>query len=305
VQQDDLFASGSAALPADDGFPRRLPHIVIVIDEMADLMSTVGKEIEASISRLAAVSRAAGIHMILATQRPSVDVLTGTIKANIPGRVAFQVAQRNDSRIILDAQGAESLIGKGDMIFLDAKLGQMRVQGAWVNDDEIARVVTFVKEHSRPAFDDAFLSKLGKVRELGADDHEEDEDDADGGPTGAERSGEGEGVSEEDGDEVMVREAMRVIRDTRRASTSTLQRRLRIGFTRAGRIMDLLEERGIIGPPQGVAPRDILVDLDAGYVHTDGSSESPIKTEETDEGALETNADEPPDGSKDAGSGQK
>jgi S-DNA-T family DNA segregation ATPase FtsK/SpoIIIE len=181
----------------------------------------------------------------------------------------------------------------------------MRVQGAWVNDDEIARVVTFVKEHSRPAFDDAFLSKLGKVRELGADDHEEDEDDADGGPTGAERSGEGEGVSEEDGDEVMVREAMRVIRDTRRASTSTLQRRLRIGFTRAGRIMDLLEERGIIGPPQGVAPRDILVDLDAGYVHTDGSSESPIKTEETDEGALETNADEPPDGSKDAGSGQK
>jgi S-DNA-T family DNA segregation ATPase FtsK/SpoIIIE len=305
VQQDDLFASGSAALPADDGFPRRLPHIVIVIDEMADLMSTVGKEIEASISRLAAVSRAAGIHMILATQRPSVDVLTGTIKANIPGRVAFQVAQRNDSRIILDAQGAESLIGKGDMIFLDAKLGQMRVQGAWVNDDEIARVVTFVKEHSHPAFDDSFLSKLGKVRELGADDHEEDEDDADGGPTGAERSGEGEGVAEEDGDEVMVREAMRVIRDTRRASTSTLQRRLRIGFTRAGRIMDLLEERGIIGPPQGVAPRDILVDLDAGYVHTDGSSESPIKTEETDEGALEPNADEPPDGSKDAGSGQK
>jgi S-DNA-T family DNA segregation ATPase FtsK/SpoIIIE len=305
VQQDDLFASGSAALPADDGFPRRLPHIVIVIDEMADLMSTVGKEIEASISRLAAVSRAAGIHMILATQRPSVDVLTGTIKANIPGRVAFQVAQRNDSRIILDAQGAESLIGKGDMIFLDAKLGQMRVQGAWVNDDEIARVVTFVKEHSRPAFDDAFLSKLGKVRELGADDRDEDEDEVDGVHADAERSGEGEGVSEEDGDEVMVREAMRVIRDTRRASTSTLQRRLRIGFTRAGRIMDLLEERGIIGPPQGVAPRDILVDLDAGYVHTDGSSESSIKTEETDEGALEPNADEPPDGSKDAGSGQK
>jgi DNA segregation ATPase FtsK/SpoIIIE, S-DNA-T family len=305
VQQDDLFASGSAALPADDGFPRRLPHIVIVIDEMADLMSTVGKEIEASISRLAAVSRAAGIHMILATQRPSVDVLTGTIKANIPGRVAFQVAQRNDSRIILDAQGAESLIGKGDMIFLDAKLGQMRVQGAWVNDDEIARVVTFVKEHSRPAFDDAFLSKLGKVRELGADDRDEDEDEVDGVHADAERSGEGEGAAEEDGDEEMVREAMRVIRDTRRASTSTLQRRLRIGFTRAGRIMDLLEERGIIGPPQGVAPRDILVDLDAGYVHTDGSSESPIKTEETDEGALETNADEPPDGSKDAGSGQK
>jgi len=305
VQQDDLFAPGSAAIPVDDGFPRRLPHIVIVIDEMADLMSSVGKEIEASISRLAAVSRAAGIHMILATQRPSVDVLTGTIKANIPGRVAFQVAQRNDSRIILDAQGAESLIGRGDMIFLDAKLGQVRVQGAWVGDDEIARVVTFVKEHSQPAFDDAFLSKLGKVRELGADDHEEDEDGGDGGHAGAERTGEGEGAAEEGGDEEMVREAIRVIRESRRASTSTLQRRLRIGFTRAGRIMDLLEERGIIGPPQGVAPRDILVDLDAVYVHTDGLSESSVQAEETDEGALGTDADEPPDGSKDAGSGQK
>jgi S-DNA-T family DNA segregation ATPase FtsK/SpoIIIE len=278
---------------------------VIVIDEMADLMSSVGKEIEASISRLAAVSRAAGIHMILATQRPSVDVLTGTIKANIPGRVAFQVAQRNDSRIILDAQGAESLIGRGDMIFLDAKLGQVRAQGAWVGDDEIARVVTFVKEHSQPAFDDVFLSKLGKVRELGADDHEEDEDGGDGGPAGAERTGDGEKAAEEDGDEEMVREAIRVIRESRRASTSTLQRRLRIGFTRAGRIMDLLEERGIIGPPQGVAPRDILVDLDAIYVHTDGSSESSVQAEETDEGALGMDADEPPDGSKDAGSGQK
>ncbi len=305
VQQDDLFASGSAAVPADDGFPRKLPHIVIVIDEMADLMSTVGKEIEASISRLAAVSRAAGIHMILATQRPSVDVLTGTIKANIPGRVAFQVAQRNDSRIILDAQGAESLIGKGDMIFLDAKLGQVRVQGAWVGDDEIARVVTFVKEHSRPAFDDAFLSKLGKVRELGADDREEDEEEADGAHEDAERGGGGEGAVEEDGDEEMVQEAMRVIRDTRRASTSTLQRRLRIGFTRAGRIMDLLEERGIIGPPQGVAPRDILVDLDAGYVHTDGPPDSSIQAGETDEGAAGGDAGAPPDGSKNAGSGQK
>jgi S-DNA-T family DNA segregation ATPase FtsK/SpoIIIE len=302
VQQDDLFAPGSADVPVDDGFPRRLPHIVIVIDEMADLMSTVGKEIEASISRLAAVSRAAGIHMILATQRPSVDVLTGTIKANIPGRVAFQVAQRNDSRIILDAQGAESLIGKGDMIFLDAKLGQVRVQGAWVGDDEIARVVTFVKEHSRPAFDDAFLAKLGKVRELGADDREEDEDEGDGAPTGIDRGGEGEAAAEEDGDEEMVREAIRVIRDTRRASTSTLQRRLRIGFTRAGRIMDLLEERGIIGPPQGVAPRDILVDLDAGYVHTDGASESSLQADETDAGAGEPDADESSDGSENAGS---
>jgi len=301
VQQDDLFAPGPDTEPVDDGFPRKLPHIVIVIDEMADLMTTVGKEVEASISRLAAVSRAAGIHMILATQRPSVDVLTGTIKANIPGRVAFQVAQRNDSRIILDAQGAESLIGRGDMIFLDSKLGQVRVQGAWVGDDEIARVVTFVKEHSRAAFDDTFLTKLEKVRELGADDVDAD-DAGHEGTTDAAR-GEGEGAAEEDGDEVMVREAMRVIRDTRRASTSTLQRRLRIGFTRAGRIMDLLEARGIIGPPQGVAPRDILVDLDAGYAHTDGSSEASANLEESVGGVFESDAQEPSDGSEDTAGG--
>jgi len=272
VQQNDLFEAAGGPGTAGDGFPRKLPYIVIVIDEMADLMSIVGKEIEASVSRLAAVSRAAGIHMILATQRPTVDVITGTIKANIPGRVSFQVAQKNDSRTILDAQGAESLIGKGDMIFLDAKLGQLRAQGAWIGDDEIARVVTFIKEHSRPAFDGTFLTKLEKVREVGAEDEEAEESEA--APADEGSGAAGEGGEEEGSDEAIVREAIRVIRETRRASTSTLQRRLRIGFTRAGRVMDILEERGIIGPPQGAAPREILVDFASEYADTDTNSES-------------------------------
>ncbi len=293
IQQDDLFAANGAPALAEDGYPRKLPYIVIVIDEMADLMCAVGKEIEASVSRLAAVSRAAGIHMILATQRPSVDVITGTIKANIPGRVAFQVAQKNDSRIILDAQGAESLIGKGDMIFLDAKFGQLRAQGAWVGDDEIARVVTFVKEHSRPAFDDTFLSKLEKVRELGAEDEEEDAP----AESGSERSG--EAPAEEGADDEIVREAIRIIRETRRASTSTLQRRLRIGFTRAGRVMDILEERGIIGPPQGASPREILVDLDAEYADTNRSVESSVTMGDNAEGVSADESGDIPDESGD------
>ncbi|NLL82995.1 MAG: DNA translocase FtsK [Lentisphaerae bacterium] len=266
-RQEDLFeqTADEGVAPGEDlaadGFPKKIPYIVIVIDEMSDLMMAVGKEIEASISRLAAVSRAAGIHMILATQRPSVDVITGTIKANIPGRVAFQVAQKNDSRIILDAQGAESLIGKGDMIFLDAKLGQMRAQGAWVGDDEITRVVSYIRENSRPIFDDSFKAKLDKVRELSHDIDEED--DSDSIPaSGADVMAGGEAA---DSDEMLVRAAICLIRETRRASTSTLQRRLRIGFTRAGRIMDILEERGIIGPSQGAQARDILVDLNSEF----------------------------------------
>lgn len=290
TQQDDLFDTTPNEETAGDGFPQKLPYIVIVIDEMADLMMAVGKEIEASVSRLAAVSRAAGIHMILATQRPSVDVITGTIKANIPGRVAFQVAQKNDSRIILDAQGAESLIGKGDMIFLDAKLGQLRVQGAWVSDDEIARVVNFIKEHSRPSFDDTFLTKIEKVRELGAEDgDDESSSTASGEASGSPASGDG-------GDEELVREAIRVISETRRASTSTLQRRLRIGFTRAGRIMDMLEDRGIIGPPQGATPREILVDLQAEYADNGERVESSDDEDAVDDdGGSESEAGGQPD----------
>lgn len=287
IEQSDFFETVDGIETAGDGFPKKLPYIVIVIDEMSDLMAAVGKEIEASVSRLAAVSRAAGIHMILATQRPSVDVITGTIKANIPGRVAFQVAQKNDSRIILDAQGAESLIGRGDMIFVDAKLGQLRAQGAWVGDDEISRVVTFIKEHSRPTFDDTFLAKLERVRELNAEDDEPDAEDSqpDTGTGGSDRGDEG-------GDEALVREAIRVIRETRRASTSTLQRRLRIGFTRAGRIMDMLEERGVIGPPQGATPREILVDLAAEYTDTGENSVSSNDLDDTGDGQESADVDE-------------
>jgi S-DNA-T family DNA segregation ATPase FtsK/SpoIIIE len=228
--------------------------VVIVIDELADLMMVVGKKIEELIARLAQKARAAGIHLILATQRPSVDVITGTIKSNIPGRIAFKVSQANDSRTILDNPGAEELIGKGDLLFLKEGSQLMRAQGAWVDDDEIARVVAFVKEHCRPCYDQALIGRLDKIKESDPDAamHEEE--------AGAE---EGEGEEAEGGDDdVLLPKALEVIRLTRRASTTMLQRRLRIGYTRAARLMDLLEERGIVGPQVGSGTREILVDLD-------------------------------------------
>jgi S-DNA-T family DNA segregation ATPase FtsK/SpoIIIE len=244
---DGVAAAGDAALPA------RLPYIVIVIDEVADLMITVGQEIEQSITRLAQLSRAVGIHMILATQRPSVNVITGTIKANFPGRIAFQVAQKTDSRTILDQQGAETLIGRGDMLFLNPKNGRLiRAQGALVNDGEITRITDFIRNQVGPAFDLALTTKLDKVQESAADDEAEG-----GGATAA--AGDGDDAADED----LIQQSIQVIRDTRRASTSSLQRRLRIGYTRAARVMDILEERGIVGPTRGAEPREILIDLDA------------------------------------------
>ena len=243
-------AGGDAALPA------KLPYIVIVIDEVADLMITVGQEIEQSITRLAQLSRAVGIHMILATQRPSVNVITGTIKANFPGRIAFQVAQKTDSRTILDQQGAETLIGRGDMLVQNPKNGRLiRSQGALVNDGEIIRLTDFIREQGGPAFDMALSTKLEKVQESAAD-----EDGETGGSAG---SGAGSGEGDDSADEELIQQSIQVIRDTRRASTSSLQRRLRIGYTRAARVMDILEERGIVGPPRGADPREILIDLDA------------------------------------------
>ena len=254
-------AGGEAALPA------KLPYIVVVIDEVADLMITVGQEIEQSITRLAQLSRAVGIHMILATQRPSVNVITGTIKANFPGRIAFQVAQKTDSRTILDQQGAESLIGRGDMLFLNPKNGRLiRSQGALVNDGEIVRLADFIRGQVGPAFDMALSTKLEKVQESSADDEE-----SASGATGAAAAGEGDDSADED----LIQQSIQVIRDTRRASTSSLQRRLRIGYTRAARVMDILEERGIVGPPRGADPREILIDLDAEMPNNDAADEAP------------------------------
>ena len=258
VQQEELFGEAAPAAPVaagSDDIPARLPYIVIVVDEVADIMAAVGKEVEPAIARLTSLSRAVGIHLILATQRPSVDVITGTIKSNIPGRIAFKVSQANDSRTILDNPGAEELIGKGDMLFLKEGSQLMRAQGAWVGDDEIARVVAFVKEHCRPCYDQALIGRLDKIKESDPDAAMNDEEDA------AEEGGE-DGEAEVCDDDVLLPKALEVIRITRRASTTMLQRRLRIGYTRAARLMDLMEERGIVGPQVNSGTREILIDLD-------------------------------------------
>jgi S-DNA-T family DNA segregation ATPase FtsK/SpoIIIE len=238
AKQEELFGGAGEGGSSKAAMPDRLPYIVIIIDELADLMLAAQADIENSIARLAQLSRAVGIHMIIATQRPSVNVITGTIKANFPGRVAFQTAQKNDSRIILDAPGADKLLGRGDMLYLppgSSKL--MRAQGAMTTDDEIRKIVAFIKEQGPPAFVTEIQEKIEKSAAPGAMDTG-DEDDA------------------------LLSQAVEIIRETRRASTSSLQRRLRIGYTRAARVMDILEERGLIGPPRGSEPREILIDLD-------------------------------------------
>jgi len=257
AKQEELFDENSPILPvaaAAEDIPAKLPYIVIVVDEVADIMAAVGKEVEPAIARLTSLSRAVGIHLILATQRPSVDVITGTIKSNIPGRIAFKVSQANDSRTILDNPGAEELIGKGDLLFLKEGSQLMRAQGAWVGDDEIARVVAFVKEHCRPCYDQALIGRLDKIKESDPDAAMSEDEDA--------PESEGDVVAEADDDDSQLPNALEVIRLTRRASTTMLQRRLRIGYTRAARLMDLLEERGVVGPQVGSGTREILVDLD-------------------------------------------
>jgi len=239
-KQEELFGEeelvDSAKKKAE--IPEKLPYIVIVIDELADLMAVAQAEIEAGIARLAAKSRAAGIHMILATQRPDVKVITGTIKANFPVRIAFKVSQKVDSRTILDRMGADALLGKGDMLVLPPGSDKLiRSQGAFTSDGEIDRVTNFCKDQCKPEFITEIHEKIEKPStDLPEMDSGEDDD--------------------------IVEQAMEVIRQTKRASTSSLQRRLRIGYTRAARVMDLLEERGVIGPPEGPGPREILMDLD-------------------------------------------
>lgn len=266
--QGDFF-SGDTQEGAVESFPEKLPYIVIVVDEVADIMATVGKEVEPAIARLTSLSRAVGIHLILATQRPSVDVITGTIKANIPGRIAFKVSQANDSRTILDCPGAEELIGRGDMLFLKEGSQLQRAQGAWVDDSEIARVVAFVKEHCNPCYDQTLMGKMDRIKELDPNEALDaglDESTApSGGAAGGGGGGEVAGAVDEDSDEAMADKALDVIRMTRRASTTMLQRRMRIGYTRAARLMDILESRGIVAPQgsTGAGAREILIDLDA------------------------------------------
>jgi DNA segregation ATPase FtsK/SpoIIIE, S-DNA-T family len=222
--------------------PKTLPYIVCIIDELADLMMVAPAEIETGIARLAQLARAAGIHLILATQRPSVNVITGVIKANLPSRIAFKVASKVDSRTILDGMGADQLIGRGDMLFLPPGSARLlRSQGAFVSDDEITGIVEFLKTNGPPQFAEDVQ------RQIDADDEEDGGDGFAGG---------------EDEDD-MFQDALDVLRSTKRASTSMLQRRLRIGYNRAARIMEIMEQRGIVGPENGSSPREILVDLDS------------------------------------------
>jgi DNA segregation ATPase FtsK/SpoIIIE, S-DNA-T family len=242
-REDDSAAETAAAtirVPREGELiiPDKLPYIVLIIDELADLMQTAPADVENSIARMAAIARAAGIHLILATQTPRADVITGVIKANIPSRIAFQVASKIDSRVILDENGADRLLGQGDMLYLPPSTSRLiRAQGVLVTDDEIRELVDFVSKQAAPGFDSAMQEKLQS------------------GTVPAEE------VSEED--EELVEKCLEIIRQEKKASTSLLQRRLRLGYTRAARIVDILEQRGILGPGEGAKPREILVDLDA------------------------------------------
>lgn len=259
-KQASLFGEGEEA----PRLPDRLPYIVIIVDELADLMMTAQAEIENYIARIAQLARAVGIHMILATQRPSVDVITGTIKANFPARIAFQVAQKNDSRTILDANGADKLLGRGDMLFLPPGASKLiRAQGAMTSDEDIHHIVDFIKKQCPVAEEESPETVPGAVAprkpEAAPRPPAEMPVPGGGGASFDEMLAKG---GEDAADDQLIEMAVQIIRETRRASTSSLQRRLRIGYTRAARIMDELENRGIVGPARGSDPREILVDMD-------------------------------------------
>jgi S-DNA-T family DNA segregation ATPase FtsK/SpoIIIE len=266
-KQQVLFGTAPDMAP---NIPDRMNYIVIIIDELADLMLTAQAEIESYIARLAQMSRAVGIHMIIATQRPSVNVITGTIKANFPARIAFQVAQMNDSRTILDAKGAEKLLGRGDMLFMPPGASKLiRAQGAMTTDDDIRRIVDFIKKQCPPPMEEPAPVPARKpqgsvdtapVPGAAAAAAEDDAVPAKAGPSFDDMLVKPAGS--DDADDELIEMAVQIIRETHRASTSSLQRRLRIGYTRAARVMDVLEERGIVGPARGSDPREILIDLD-------------------------------------------
>ncbi|MCX5715563.1 MAG: DNA translocase FtsK [Candidatus Omnitrophica bacterium] len=229
--------------------PVKLPYIVVIIDELADLMAIAQREIENAIQRLAQLSRAVGIHIILATQRPSVDVITGVIKANFPARISFKVASKVDSRTVLDMNGADKLLGKGDMLFVQPGAAKpVRAQGSLVTDSEIERVVKFIKEQRPAQYDEQILAQ--QQRTMTMKKFEKDE---------------------------IYDEAVRVILETRQASVSMLQRRLGLGYTRAARIIDMMEEEGIVGPYQGSKPRGILVEGPVGKAGKKPQAQEPAE----------------------------
>lgn len=216
----------------------KLPRILVVVDELADLMMAAGKEVEAAICRIAQMARAVGIHLIIATQRPSVDVITGLIKANIPARISFAVSSQIDSRTILDGMGAEDLLGKGDMLYLPSGMSKpMRIQGIFISTEEIERVTNRIKLTIKPDYDETITSNATARQKLsGVPDSHAGMDDDD-----------------------LYEEAFKLVMETRKASASLLQRRLKVGYARAARLLDILEENGVIGPADGAKPRKILV----------------------------------------------
>ncbi|RLB32381.1 MAG: DNA translocase FtsK, partial [Deltaproteobacteria bacterium] len=221
-------------LPASEGQderPRSLPYIILVIDELADLMMTSSREVEEAITRLAQMARAAGIHLIIATQRPSVDVLTGIIKANFPARISFQVSSKVDSRTILDTVGAENLLGEGDMLFLPPGVGRlMRIHGAFISEEEVKRVTEFLRSQMKPEYDSSILKEVSKQEEDEEDEFELDE---------------------------KYERAVDLVLQTGQASISMIQRKLRVGYNRAARMIEAMERQGIVGPSDGVRPREV------------------------------------------------
>ena len=257
----DLESYNKQAQASTDDDLEPMPQIVVVIDELADLMLVAAKEVEESICRIAQMGRASGIHLVIATQRPSADVITGLMKANIPSRIAFAVASAMESRIILDTAGAEKLVGKGDMLY--APLGQgkpKRVQGCFITDGEVQDIVTFIKSSSEAEYSDTVMAEIDKKA-------------AESGKSGSGSSGSSAAAETDssDGDE-MLPAAVDVIMETGQASVSMLQRRLKLGYARAARIMDEMEERGIVGPFEGSKPRQLLLSREQWQAMKDGTA---------------------------------
>jgi len=237
--EDETSTDAQASMPPatkdELQIPEKMPYIVVIIDELADLMQTAPADVENAIARITQMARAAGIHLIVATQTPRADVITGVIKANIPSRIAFQVASKIDSRVILDENGADRLLGQGDMLYLPPSASRLiRAQGVLVTDHEMHQLIKFICDQAEPHFDQELLAKLQESP-----------------------AGEDDGASV---DEDLVQKCIEIMRQERKASTSLFQRRLRLGYTRAARVVDILEERGYVGPADGAKPREILFD---------------------------------------------
>jgi S-DNA-T family DNA segregation ATPase FtsK/SpoIIIE len=242
VQRTPLYEDPTLPPPADpvaareaeqEGkkLPQKLPYIIVIIDELADLMMTAPREVEISLARLAQKARATGIHLMVATQRPSTDVVTGMIKANFPARISFRLQSRHDSTTIINAPAAENLLGDGDMLVLTATQPLTRVQGAYVAEGEIERVVAFLKEQGKPVFDESIL----KARDSGGDRSRDDEDDP------------------------AYDQALELVSRMEEVSVSKLQREMRLGYNKAAKIVERMEREGVVGPPNGVKPRQVLI----------------------------------------------